>query len=285
MDSFRDYGSVIQSLAADPTKTDNTRALAESKEKAADTYRGLGEAKTFISSRSLVQKVQAGLKKKGEDLAKKGEQAVKDKLEKGLGQVKDKVNQKVDDVMKGAKEDESKLAPKQDVAADNAGKEGTSDGISEGDEDLPEDLPASRAPAAEEGTGEIGADEIEETAPVEETSFMDAPDAGVTAGDLPEGAGGGVDAGTDLSGLGARTAAKEGLEETGEAAVKEGAEVGTEEAATGLLDLVPGLDVLGIIGGAVLAGIAGRKAKIQQQKASTIPPRQSVNQSFQVGLE
>ena len=281
MDSFRDYGSVIQSLAADPTKTDNTRALAESKEKAADTYRGLGEAKTFISSRSLVQKVQAGLKKKGEDLAKKGEQAVKDKLEKGLGQVKDKVNQKVDDVMKDAKEDQSKLAPKEDVAKDTAGKEGTSDGISEGDEDLP----ASRAPAAEEGTGEIGADEIEETAPVEETSFMDAPDAGVTAGDLPEGAGGGVDAGTDLSGLGARTATKEGLEETGEAAAKEGAELGGEEAASGLLDMIPGLDVLGIIGGAVLAGVAGRKAKIQQEKASQIPPRQSVNQSYQVGLE
>jgi len=281
MDSFRDYGSVIQSLATDPTKTDNTRALAESKEKAADTYRGLGEAKTFISSRSLVQKVQAGLKKKGEDLAKKGEEMVKDKLEKGLGQVKDKVNQKVDDVMKGAKEDESKLAPKQDVAADNAGKEGTSDGIAQGDEDLP----ASRAPAAEEGTGEIGADEIEETAPVEETSFMDAPDAGVTAGDLPEGAGGGADAGTDLSGLGARTATKEGLEETGEAAAKEGAELGGEEAASGLLDMIPGLDVLGIIGGAVLAGVAGRKAKAQQKAASTIPPRQSVNQSFQVGLE
>lgn len=281
MDSFRDYGSVIQSLAADPTKTDNTRALAQSKEKAADTYRGLGEAKTFISSRSLVQKVQAGLKKKGEDLAKKGEEMVKDKLEKGLGQVKDKVNQKVDDVMKGAKEDESKLAPKQDVAQDTAGKEGTSEGISEGDEDLP----ASRAPAAEEGTGEIGADEIEETAPVEETSFMDAPDAGVTAADLPEGAGGGVDAGTDLSGLGARTATKEGLEETGEAAAKEGAELGGEEAASGLLDLIPGLDVLGIIGGAVLAGVAGRKAKAQQKAASQIPPRQSVNQSFQVGME
>jgi len=281
MDSFRDYGSVIQSLATDPTKTDNTRALAESKEKAADTYRGLGEAKTFISSRSLVQKVQAGLKKKGEDLAKKGEEMVKDKLEKGLGQVKDKVNQKVGDVMKDAKEDESKLAPKQDVAADNAGKEGTSDGIAQGDEDLP----ASRAPSAEEGTGEIGADEIEETAPVEETSFMDAPDAGVTAGDLPEGAGGGVDAGTDLSGLGARTAAKEGLEEGGEAAAKEGAELGTEEAASGLLDMIPGLDVLGIIGGAVLAGVAGRKAKAQQKAASTIPPRQSVNQSYQVGLE
>ena len=281
MDSFRDYGSVIQSLAADPTKTDNTRALAESKEKAADTYRGLGEAKTFISSRSLVQKVQAGLKKKGEDLAKKGEEMVKDKLEKGLGQVKDKVNQKVDDVMKGAKEDQSKLAPKQDVAQDTSGKEGTSEGISQGDEDLP----TSRAPAAEEGTGEIGADEVEETAPIEETSFMDAPDAGVTAGDLPEGAGGGVDAGTDLSGLGARTAAKEGLEEGGEAAAKEGAELGAEEGASGLLDLIPGLDVLGIIGGAVLAGIAGRKAKAQQKAASTIPPRQSVNQSFQVGME
>lgn len=281
MDSFRDYGSVIQSLAADPTKTDNTRALAESKEKAADTYRGLGEAKTFISSRSLVQKVQAGLKKKGEDLAKKGEEMVKDKLEKGLGQVKDKVNQKVGDVIKDAKEDESKLTPKSDVAQDTSGKEGTSDGISEGDEDLP----ASRAPSAEEGTGEIGADEIEETAPVEETSFMDAPDAGVTAGDLPEGAGGGVDAGTDLSGLGARTAAKEGLEEGGEAAAKEGAELGTEEAASGLLDMIPGLDVLGIIGGAVLAGVAGRKAKAQQKAASTIPPRQSVNQAFQVGME
>ena len=279
MDSFRDYGSVIQSLAADPTKTDNTRALAESKEKAADTYRGLGEAKTFISSRSLVQKVQAGLKKKGEDLAKKGEEMVKDKLEKGLGQVKDKVNQKVGDVMKDAKEDQSKLAPKQDVAQDTSGKEGTSEGISQGDEDLP----TSRAPSAEEGTGEIGADEVEETAPIEETSFMDAP--GVTAGDLPEGAGGGVDAGTDLSGLGARTAAKEGLEETGEAAAKEGAELGTEEAASGLLDMIPGLDVLGIIGGAVLAGIAGRKAKAQQKAASTIPPRQSVNQSFQVGME
>jgi len=278
MDSFRDYGNVIQNLAADPTQNENVRSLAQSKEKAADTYRGLGEAKTFISSRSLVQKVQAGLKKKGEDLAKKGEQAVKDKLEKGLGQVKDKVNQKVDDVMKGAKEDEGKLAPKDDVAKDTAGKEGTSDGISEGDEDTP-----SRAPAAEEGTGEIGADEVEETAPIEETSFMDPP--GIQASDLPEGAGGGADAGTDLSGLGAKTATKEGLEETGEAAAKEGAELGTEEAASGLLDLIPGLDVLGIIGGAVLAGVAGRKAKIQQQKASEIPPRQAVNQSFQVGLE
>jgi hypothetical protein len=41
-----------------------------------------------------------------------------------------------------------------------------------------------------------------------------------------------------------------------------------EEAASGVLDAIPGLDVIGVIGGAVMAGIAAHKAHKQAKEAA-----------------
>ena len=54
---------------------------------------------------------------------------------------------------------------------------------------------------------------------------------------------------------------KKTLEKTGE---DDAIEAGGE-AATGVLDMIPGLDILGLIGGSVLAGIEAHKQKVQEK--------------------
>lgn len=99
---------------------------------------------------------------------------------------------------------------------------------------------------------------------------------------------------TDLKGTGdaSDTAAQEELDKqladkmAKEAAEKTAASAAEEaggEAAAGILDAIPGLDVLGIIGGAILAGTEARKQKkeedIEEEGAMAIP-----TQAVQVGI-
>ena len=59
-------------------------------------------------------------------------------------------------------------------------------------------------------------------------------------------------------------------------------ELGGEEAATGILDLIPGLDILGAVGGAVIAGIEAHKQNQQVKAESAIAPLK-VNVDTQAG--
>ncbi len=71
---------------------------------------------------------------------------------------------------------------------------------------------------------------------------------------------------------------KEEEEETGDL-------VGDETTA-GILDAIPGLDVLGVIGGAVMAGVSAHKAKVagQIEKAKTLDPSLQLGSTYQAGL-
>ena len=73
--------------------------------------------------------------------------------------------------------------------------------------------------------------------------------------------------------------AKEAAEKTATSAAEEA----SGEAAAGILDAIPGLDILGIIGGAILAGTEARKQKkeedVEAEGAMSIP-----TQAVQVGL-
>lgn len=59
-------------------------------------------------------------------------------------------------------------------------------------------------------------------------------------------------------------------------------ELGGEEAATSVLDLIPGLDILGAIGGAAIAGIEAHKQNMQVKAESAVPALR-VNVDTQAG--
>ena len=63
----------------------------------------------------------------------------------------------------------------------------------------------------------------------------------------------------------------------------EGAELAGGEAATGILDAIPGLDILGAIGGAVLAGIEGHKQKVETEAEKNVQSA-GVNVDTEIGL-
>ena len=281
MDSFRNYSSIISATAADPTKNDNERAVAETKNKNDEILKSLGEAKVFIASRSLASKVAGSLKAKGEGFVKnKLEEGYKSLSSKAEG-LKQEINQKVSDFT--GKQTEAKADARADADAPEDGTEGergpteapeTSNPAYDPDGAFPED--ATKPPSTEESSnpGEQPVETVEEEATeATEEGGTETADAGLEAG---------LKSTTQLAAKGGGTAGAGGELEEG---VTEGAELGGEEAAAGLLDAIPVLDVLGVIGGAVLAGIAGRKAKQQENKMANIraPPR--LNMSYQSGLE
>ena len=61
------------------------------------------------------------------------------------------------------------------------------------------------------------------------------------------------------------------------------AELGGEEAATGILDAIPGLDILGAIGGAVLAGIEGHHQKMETEAEKNVGAA-TTNVDTQIGI-
>lgn len=297
---FKNYSAMIDSIAPDNSAMTAASNVATLKNKNDEILKTLGEAKTFISGRSLAAKVVPALKKKLGEVA-----------ETKLAEAKDVLNNKVSDVFKGASENaETAVGESGALKGAEAGVRGAAEipnpafdagqiaqegGVENAAANLMrpggsasqtaataskvagDDAEGGAAATEEEGGAGIkAADMGEEAAGAEETN-IDAAGAGVTKADLPEGAGGGEG---DLSGLGTRQAVKEGVEETAE----QGAKVGGEEVATGLLDAIPGLDVVGVIGGAILAGIAGHKAHLEQQKVANSRAPPLLNMSYQSGI-
>ena len=72
--------------------------------------------------------------------------------------------------------------------------------------------------------------------------------------------------------------------EAAEKVAVRGTEDAAADAATGILDAIPGLDILGFIGGAILAGAEGSKQKkeeeIGEEGATNLP-----NQAVQIGVD
>ena len=296
---FKNYSAMIDSLAPDNSAQTAASNVATLKNKNDEILKTLGEAKTFISGRSLAAKVVPALKKK-----------LTTAVEGKLAEAKDVLNQKVTDAFKGASENtETAVGEEGALKGAEAGSRGVAEipnqaydagqiaqegGVENAAENLMRPGGSASQTAATagkvagddaEGGGEAATEEVGGTikaadtateAGVEETN-IDSAASGITQADLPEGAGGGAG---DLSGLGARTAAKEGVEEGAE----QGATVGGEEAAAGLLDAIPGLDVIGVIGGAILAGIAGHKAHLEQEKVANSRAPPLLNMSYQSGI-
>ena len=61
------------------------------------------------------------------------------------------------------------------------------------------------------------------------------------------------------------------------------AELGGEEAATGILDAIPGLDILGAVGGAILAGIEGHHQKMETEAEKNVATA-TTNVDTQIGI-
>ena len=68
-----------------------------------------------------------------------------------------------------------------------------------------------------------------------------------------------------------------------EVAAGDDAAIAGGEAGTGILDAIPGLDILGAVGGAILAGIMSHREKMQEKAEQAIAPLTS-NVSTQIGL-
>ena len=68
-----------------------------------------------------------------------------------------------------------------------------------------------------------------------------------------------------------------------EVAAGDDAAIAGGEAGTGILDAIPGLDILGAIGGAVLAGIMSHREKMQEKAEQAVAPLTS-NVDTQIGL-
>lgn len=68
-----------------------------------------------------------------------------------------------------------------------------------------------------------------------------------------------------------------------EVAAGDDAAIAGGEASTGILDAIPGLDILGAIGGAVLAGVMSHREKMQEKAEQAVAPLTS-NVDTQIGL-
>ena len=68
-----------------------------------------------------------------------------------------------------------------------------------------------------------------------------------------------------------------------EIAAGDDAAIAGGEASTGILDAIPGLDILGAIGGAVLAGIMSHREKMQEKAETAVAPL-TTNVDTQIGL-
>jgi hypothetical protein len=55
------------------------------------------------------------------------------------------------------------------------------------------------------------------------------------------------------------------------------------ETAAGILDAIPGLDILGALGGAIIAGVMAHREKKQEEAETQVAPLTS-NVSTQIGL-
>ena len=225
MDTFKNYDNLLSSLSASTDKTTKERALATLKNKNDEMLKTIGEAKTFISGRSLLSKI-------GEPIAEKLKTAGFDALQRGQQAFRNSVNQKIS----------------------STGAEG-------------------------EGGGED----------IEMQEINPEGEGATTVGDIPEGAGGGEDVsnlGGSSSAMTAEDASKftTGSADALEGGAEETAEIATGEAVSGVFDAIPGLDVIGVIGGAILAGIAGHRAHLQEKIIANSRAPQSLNVSSQIGI-
>ena len=295
MDAFRNYSTLYSGLnSATQMKDSAIRTVAESKAKSANMGKTLGEVKSFLSGqaggKTFIKNVKPILKKRAEKLAEEMKAKVKAKLEEKVGELKQAVKPKTstpptDEEENADNVSESTTDTLQDdaspVAEENTATEsnlGANDGYD--DWDTPENtdydswdtpwggdaIEESRAGTFSNPLANARANKFnpKEQDSQEAMEPRDAPPSYDEAVDQPAtGAGSATDAEAQeqIDKALAEKMAGKVVEKT---AGKTAAELAGEEGGLSILDAIPGLDVLGFIGGGILAAIEARKEKKEE---------------------
>ena len=243
MDAFSNYSSVLNSVNERAVASNaHLEAASNLKERGDEIVKTLGEAKAFLSAKSIGQKVGKALKQRASATAEK----YANQLKSGI---QNQVNQKLDSAT--ARLNQLRGGPE------------------EGGQEL-EDVNSFRG-AVGDNAKAIADDAGYNLAP--ETSFD--TEAGGIAKDVT---GRNIDdlvrADSDLPDVIAKQTAKSGAELAG------------DEAGASILDAIPGLDVLGVIGGAIMAGISAHKIHKQkkEEEAGQKDTGVSIGATFQSGV-
>ena len=312
---FGGTDSMLQNLASAKSQLEQSKVnILEDKEKPVEIGKTLGEAKAFITGSSISKAV-------GPKLKKFVIQKIKSKVSEAKGQLETKVKAGLEKRLKPTEPPAEPPAPPAETAAPPAEPLAAVKPVAE---DLPfaanEDEINEAAGDAEISASERAGATAEQGASqytsggVAETSFgsagrdaasklgtesseiseesMNAGRAGVgesgisdTLNAIGRGAGKLLDGARQVI-FGAKQAATATVKTAGKAAAEAGgdAAVGGGETALGVLDSIPGADVIGLIGGAILTGVEARHhaklAKAIQNAGSSIPNFQA---STQVG--
>ena len=279
-DAFKNYSSLISSLASSHDELANTNLTSHQTKAGIDSMgKILGETKIFLSGKPAMEKI--------------GKKILKPLYNKYGKQYVDKLKQKLSG---GSGSDDTTSTTGTPEGQNNVSTENSNTEYDDWDkpEDMNEDYDDWDGPAQEEptetATAEKGFDDWD--TPYE----PDEAPPPYTSGDAVEASRGGtfqnpvanerankqpnVEEDTQ-SGKGKRKGDDEedDVEDLGE----EGGELGGEEAGLGLLDAIPGADIIGVIGGAIIAGIEARKEK-KEVDEETDPLMATTTVNTQVGL-
>ena len=356
-DAFRNYNNLISGLnSADQFKDSGIRAVAETKSKADEMGKTIGEVKSFLSGqhggRAFAKDIKPILKKRAERLAQRAKtelenrvKGIKQSVETKLQQARqdaqsrlEQAQQRVSDRLNGEPpasqdapntqgenptqrpvEDENEEPAPEETGTANDGYDDWDTPYQEGDDafddwDTPwggDTIAESRAgtfsnpignlrnsftnPAQADSQSQPPSydDSVSDTTTTkagdpDDMPNMDAPPPKFNAPETNQVTGNG--AATDsftqeeldkqLADKMAKEAAEKAIASSTEKTV---ATTGAEEGGLSILDAVPGLDVLGFIGGGILAAIEARKQKkeegIEEEGAGSTP-----NQAVQIGV-
>ena len=308
---FGGTDSMLQNLASAKSQLEQSKVnILEDKEKPVEIGKTLGEAKSFITGSSISKAV-------GPKLKKFVIQKIKSKVSEAKGQVETKVKAGLEKRLKPteppAEPAEPAAPPAEPLAAVKPVAEdlpfaANEDEINEAAGDAEISASERAGATAEQGAsqytsgglaetsfGSAGRDAASklgtESSEISEES-MNAGRAGVgesgisdTLNAIGRGAGKLLDGARQVI-FGAKQAATATVKTAGKAAAEAGgdAAVGGGETALGVLDAIPGADIIGLIGGAILTGVEAhhheKLAKAIQNAGSSIPNFQA---STQVG--
>ena len=248
MDTFGGYDGILNSV--------NQRAVSSNQHLDAksniiqrndEIMKTLGEAKTFLSGKSIGSKVSQALKEKATRTAEKYASQAKEGIQ-------NQINQKIS--QGGSRLENLRGRPMNQPA-------GRGDESGDMGEELQDANSWSRGVSDNAIQDAADLHGIPNLQP--ETSFDEVGETRVEGQNLQ------------------KYIDRKAEEKAGE---KAGGDIGEEESGAGILDAIPGLDIIGLIGGAVMAGVAGHKAHVQGKEVAKkmMNTGVSVGSTFQSGI-
>ena len=287
------YESQISQLAQNlKSKTDMTEAAFETKNKANEIVKTLGEAKTFISGKPVTKyllnrakaPVEAALEKAGVKLGEFKDQVVstlRGRVNEAVENIRSRASSAVDDATASAETQITNLASPHVLIGNNSMSRGSING-----EDAP---PAYDADGYSANRGEFQRPTAEPETGVQETSFDAEGASRVVPGppayepptaDLPDVIATRTQAAANETVYATKAPMAPEFEEDAGKAVAKATEkdaVG-DDAVSGVLDAIPGADIIG-----AALGIGLTVASILKKPKDHIPVDR-INASFQSGI-